>query len=87
MTEVDLVKNPWERLQDLVEAGDSDHLLEFLNSINPMDTALAISRLRLEDQGRLLVAHPERGGRENGLEPVGPQVVLDPQPVLGFEGA
>ncbi|MEZ4483246.1 MAG: magnesium transporter [Syntrophotaleaceae bacterium] len=53
MTEVDLNKKPWERLLELVEAGDGDHLLEFLNSINPMDTALAISRLRMEDQSRL----------------------------------
>lgn len=49
MTEVDLKKKPWERLLELVDAGDSEHLLEFLNSINPMDTALAISRLRMED--------------------------------------
>ncbi len=53
MTEVDLIKKPWERLLELVEAGDSTQLLNFLNSINPMDTALAISRLRMEDQGRL----------------------------------
>ena len=53
MTEVDLIKKPWERLLELVEAGDSTQLLDFLNSINPMDTALAISRLRMEDQGRL----------------------------------
>ncbi len=54
MTEVDLIKKPWERLLELVEAGDSTQLLDFLNSINPMDTALAISRLRMEEQGRLL---------------------------------
>jgi len=53
MTEVDLIKKPWERLLELVEAGDSTQLLDFLNSINPMDTALAISRLRMEEQGRL----------------------------------
>jgi len=53
MTEVDLIKKPWERLLELVDADDSTQLLDFLNSINPMDTALAISRLRMEDQGRL----------------------------------
>ena len=53
MTEFDLIKKPWERLLELVEAGDSTQLLDFLNSINPMDTALAISRLRMEEQGRL----------------------------------
>jgi magnesium transporter len=53
MTEVDQIKKPWERLLELVEAGDSVQLLDFLNSINPMDTALAISRLRMEDQSRL----------------------------------
>ena len=53
MTEVDLIKKPWERLLELVEAGDSTQLLDFLNRINPMDTALAISRLRMEDQSRL----------------------------------
>lgn len=54
MTEVDLMKKPWERLLELVEAGDSARLLDFLNSINPMDTALAISRLRPDEQGQLL---------------------------------
>jgi len=54
MTEVDLIKKPWERLLELVEAGDSVQLLDFLNSINPMDTALAISRLRPDQQGKLL---------------------------------
>ena len=54
MTEVDLMKKPWERLLELVEAGDSVELLDFLNSINPMDTALAISRLRPDEQGQLL---------------------------------
>ena len=54
MTEVDLIKKPWERLMELVEAGDSVQLLDFLNSINPMDTALAISRLRPDQQGKLL---------------------------------
>ncbi len=53
MTEVDLKKRPWERLLELVVAGDSELLLEFLDSINLMEAALAISRLRIEDQGRL----------------------------------
>jgi len=60
MSDIDLSQKPWEHLLALVEAGDSKGLLGFLNSMNPMDTALAISRLRMEDQGRLFaMLHPE----------------------------
>lgn len=59
MSEVEMMDKPWERLLEHVASGDSRQLLEFLNSMNPMDTALAISRLRIEDQGRLFsMLHP-----------------------------
>jgi len=59
MSEVDLIKNPWEKLQELVTAGDGKQLLTFLNRLNPRDTALAISRLRPEEQSRLFtLLHP-----------------------------
>ncbi|PLY01030.1 MAG: magnesium transporter [Desulfuromonas sp.] len=50
---IELLEKPWERLLELVETKDSAQLLDFLNSMTPPDTALAISRLRIEDQGRL----------------------------------
>ncbi len=53
MKEVDMIERPWEKLLEHVESGDSRRLLDFLDSMNPMDTALAISRMRIEDQGRL----------------------------------
>ncbi len=53
MKDVDMIERPWEKLLEHVESGDSRRLLDFLDSMNPMDTALAISRLRIEDQGRL----------------------------------
>ena len=53
MSDSELKEKPWERLLELVESGDDTLLLDFLNSMSPMDTALAISRLRMEAQGRL----------------------------------
>jgi magnesium transporter len=53
MSDTDYTK-PWERLHALVEVGESEALLGFLNGMSPMDTALTISRLPAEDQGRLL---------------------------------
>ncbi|MEJ2469594.1 MAG: magnesium transporter [Desulfuromonadales bacterium] len=53
------IERPWERLLELIEAGETTSLLDFLNTMNPMDTALAISRLRVEEQGRLFaMLHP-----------------------------
>lgn len=53
MNEIEMTEKPWEKLLAHIESGNSGPLLDFLNSMNPMDTALAISRLRIEDQGRL----------------------------------
>ena len=53
MSEIEMIEKPWERLIELIEAGDNTELLNFLNSMNPMDTALAISRLRMETQKHL----------------------------------
>lgn len=44
---------PWEKLQSLIVAGDAAVLLEFIDSMNPTETARAISRLSAESQGRL----------------------------------
>lgn len=45
---------PWEQLSLLVESGDAEPVLAFLDSINPADTALAVSRLSPPQQQRLL---------------------------------
>lgn len=51
---------PWERLKALVDAGQAGPLLAFLDAMNPMDTALAVSRLGEDDQSRLLtILDPE----------------------------
>lgn len=44
---------PWEQLQSLIVAGDAAALLDFIDSMNPTETARAISRLSAESQGRL----------------------------------
>lgn len=49
----DLTK-PWEQLTELVEHNDQKLVLKFLNSINPTDTALAVSRLAPATQSALL---------------------------------
>lgn len=44
---------PWEKVKALIDAGNPSALLEFLDTMNPMDTALAVSRLDADDQSRL----------------------------------
>ncbi len=45
---------PWEELSSLLETDDPKQVNDFLNSINPADTALAISRLNSTEQSHLL---------------------------------
>ncbi len=49
----ELIK-PWEQLSELVGRDDPEQINDFLNSINPADTALAVSRLTAAEQSRLL---------------------------------
>ena len=48
------LKKPWEQLSELVGRDDPEQINDFLNSINPADTALAVSRLTATEQSRLL---------------------------------
>ncbi len=48
------VEKPWEQLSELINANDPGQINTFLNSINPADTALAVSRLNSTEQSRLL---------------------------------
>lgn len=45
---------PWERLHRLVESSDAHGLDAYLKTLNPAETARAISRLSQEDQTQLL---------------------------------
>lgn len=44
---------PWEVLEELLDAGDSARMLQFLQTLHGSDTVLAISRLPEEQQTRL----------------------------------
>ena len=48
------LEKPWEQLAGLIESNDPHQVLAFLNSINPADTALAVSRLSAGAQSSLL---------------------------------
>ncbi len=48
------LKKPWQELSSLMEEGSTEQLQDFLDSISPSDTALAVSRLRTEEQNRLV---------------------------------
>ena len=45
---------PWERLQELLDAGDGSAVMPFLTSLPPGDTARAMDRLEADEQLRLL---------------------------------
>lgn len=49
----DLPERPWENLQLLIAAGDAAELFDFIDQMSPTETARAISRLNMENQGRL----------------------------------
>jgi magnesium transporter len=53
MHAVDL-KRPWEQLSELLETDDPKQIIAFLDSINPADTALSVSRLSASEQKHLL---------------------------------
>lgn len=53
MQELNL-KNNWEQLSELLETNDAKQVLAFLDSINPTDTALSISRLSATERNHLL---------------------------------
>ena len=44
---------PWETLRELIDAGGLPALCDFLDGMNPMETALAVSRLDGHEQNRL----------------------------------
>jgi len=48
------VEKPWEKLSELIATDDPEQINLFLNSINPSDTALAVSRLTATEQNRLM---------------------------------
>ena len=48
------LKKSWEQLSELVKTNDPAQINAFLNSINPADTALAVSRLTAMEQSHLL---------------------------------
>lgn len=47
-------KRPWERLATLIDEETPQQILDYLEGLNPADTALAVSRLSAPQQGRLL---------------------------------
>jgi len=49
----DLPERPWENLQQLIAAGDATELFNFIDQMSPTETARAISRLNIENQGQL----------------------------------
>jgi magnesium transporter len=53
--ETEQLTRPWEELHGLIEAAEVSRILDFLDQLDPMDTALAVSRLSQEDQKKLLV--------------------------------
>lgn len=48
------LNKPWEQLSELIAANDPEQINQFLQLINPSDTALAISRLSPEERNLLL---------------------------------
>lgn len=45
---------PWERIETLVQTGDTEELDAFLETLSPFEIARAISRMEEKEQGRLL---------------------------------
>ena len=59
MSEDTILSRPWDLLLECIDSEDAQKLLDVLNGLNPMDTALAVSRLSTEDQTRLFsMLHP-----------------------------
>ncbi len=58
--ETEVLKNPWEQLSALIKTEQPEQIVAFLESINPADTSLAVSRLTDNEQRRLFqLIHPE----------------------------
>lgn len=56
----DVVREPWEEIEDIVAAQDADYLDEYLQRLNPAEVARAISRLDEDTQaGVLTLLEPE----------------------------
>ena len=75
---------PWEQLTELIENNDQKQVLKFLNSINPTDTALAVSRLAPVTQSALLtLLNPEQAADviEDISDAQAADIIEDLQPV------
>ncbi len=75
---------PWEHLAELVESNDQKQVLKFLNSINPTDTALAVSRLAPAMQSALLtLLNPEQAAEviEDISDTQAVEIIEDLQPI------
>ena len=53
-----LYQEPWEEIEAILEAGDTERLKAFVEALLPGETARAVSRLQEEDQTRLLTLLP-----------------------------
>lgn len=52
--QTEVLEQPWEHLEDLLEKGEPQAVVDFLEGISPSETALAVSRLSTELQVRLM---------------------------------
>lgn len=52
--QTEVLEQPWEHLEELLEKGDPGAVVDFLEDISPSETALAVSRLSAELQIRLM---------------------------------
>lgn len=52
--QTEILEQPWEHLEELLEKGEPQVIVDFLDSIRPSETALAVSRLSAEQQVRLM---------------------------------
>jgi len=43
----EIMKEPWEEIEDIVAAQDAEYLDDYLQKLNPAEVARAISRLEL----------------------------------------
>lgn len=60
----DLLLDPWERLADLLHAGDMAALRAFLSELSPGETARALSRLERDDLRELFDRLPDDVGAD-----------------------
>ncbi len=58
--QIEVLENPWEKLSALIKTEQPEQIVAFLESINPADTSLAVSRLTNDEQRKLFqLIHPE----------------------------